>query len=44
VLYNYLSFDAATEKRLNVDESWKTFNYKGIRRLIADFMGKEFVD
>lgn len=43
-LYNYLKSDEATEKKLNVNESWKTFNYKGIRKLISGFMGKELVD
>lgn len=41
VLYKYLRHDEATEKKLNVNESWKTFNYKGVRKLIESFMGKE---
>lgn len=43
-LYNYLKVDEAVEKKLNVNESWKTFNHKGIRKLIEEFMGKKFVD
>jgi hypothetical protein len=43
-LYNYLKIDGVIEKKLNVNEPWKTFNYKGIRKLITEFMGKEFVD
>lgn len=43
-LYDYLKSDSVVEKKLNVNESWKTFNYKGIRKLIEEFMGKELVD
>jgi len=43
-LYNYLKNDEATGKKLNVNESWKTFNYKGIRKLITDFLGKDFLE
>ena len=44
VLYGYLKTDEETTKKLNPDESWKTFNYKGIRKLITGFMGKAFVE
>jgi hypothetical protein len=43
-LYDYLKSDEATAKKLTVNESWKTFNYKGVRKLITGFMGKEFVE
>jgi len=43
-LYGYLSSNEAIEKKLSVNESWKTFNYKGIRKLVTGFMGKGFVE
>ena len=43
-LSGYLNRDEATAKKLSEDESWKTFNYKGIRKLISGYIGKEFVD
>ena len=44
VLRSYLRHDAAIAKKLTLDEPWKSFNYKGVRKLIEEYIGKKFVD
>ena len=41
-LYDYLKNDDETRKKLDVNESWKTFNLKGIRKLMSGYTGKDF--
>ena len=43
-LYDYLRDNEVIEKKLSINESWKTFNYKGIKNLIELYMGKSLND
>ena len=43
-LYDYLRDNESIEKKLSLNESWKTFNYKGVKKLIEEYIGKKLVD
>ncbi len=43
-LYDYLKDNQEIEKKLSINEPWKTFNYNGVRKMIELYIGKKFVD
>ena len=43
-LRSYLKNNKATESKLNSMESWNGFDYKAIRNLIEEFLGKKLKD
>jgi hypothetical protein len=44
LLTPYLKSNEAIAQKLNANESWKTFNYKGIKKLMEEFTGKKMED
>jgi hypothetical protein len=43
-LYDYLRDNEEIEKKLSINEPWKTFNYNGVRKMIELYIGKKFTN
>src|SRR4030095_1224946 len=43
-LYDYLRDNEEIEKKLSINEPWKTFNYDGVRKMIDLYIEKKFTN